>query len=435
VADDSAIVREGVRAMIAAERDLVVVGTASDYDTLVSGAEEAEPQVIVADIRMPPNFRQEGIDACHEIRKRHPGTGVVILSQYDDPDYAVNLLAEGAAGYGYLLKDRVAEGDQLARAIREVASGGSMLDPVIVTALIRPVKGGSSLTPEEEELVAMIAEGRPIKAIAAARRTTPAVTAEQVDRLWVHLAEQVSAGSESALRRLRRLHEAIVTREEQGEELSRLLPGGVAEWLAASGRRIGDSERVDVTVLMSDIRGYSGIAEHADPTRLAAQLNEHRAEMNRAVLAAGGTVMQYVGDAVMAAFGAPLPCPDHARHALEAAIAMQEAQAMLNERWARENRTPFPIGVGLSSGVVAAALLGSAERLEYTMVGDAVNLCQRLQQLAGEGQVVMSETTFDRLEERPAGIEALEETLVKGRDTPVKPYRFTATTVTTGVTR
>ena len=102
---------------------------------------------MVTDIRMPPNFQREGIDAAKEIRKRHPGTGVVILSQFDDPDYAVALLSEGSAGYAYLLKDRIAEGDQLARAIREVATGGSMLDPVIVAALINPVRRTGGLTP------------------------------------------------------------------------------------------------------------------------------------------------------------------------------------------------------------------------------------------------------------------------------------------------
>src|SRR5687767_13033529 len=93
VADDSVIIREGVRAMLAREPDLEVVGVADDYDTLVAGAEAAAPQVIVSDIRMPPAFQREGIEACQQIRKRHPGTGVVILSQYDDPDYAISLLA------------------------------------------------------------------------------------------------------------------------------------------------------------------------------------------------------------------------------------------------------------------------------------------------------------------------------------------------------
>ena len=117
---------------------------------------------------MPPNFHREGIEACKLIRKRHPGTGIVILSQYDDPDYAIALLSEGAAGYAYLLKDRIAEGDQLARAIREVASGGSMLDPAVVSALISPVRRTGGLDAEDDALLEMVAEGKPIKAIAAA---------------------------------------------------------------------------------------------------------------------------------------------------------------------------------------------------------------------------------------------------------------------------
>src|SRR5690242_8938113 len=86
LADDNVIIREGVKAMLAREHDLEIVGVAEDYDSLVSGADAAGAQVVVSDIRMPPNFQREGIDACKEIRKRHPGTGVVILSQYDDPD-------------------------------------------------------------------------------------------------------------------------------------------------------------------------------------------------------------------------------------------------------------------------------------------------------------------------------------------------------------
>ena len=140
LADDSVIIREGVRAMLKRDADVDVVGVAEDYDGLVAGAESLHPDVVVSDIRMPPNFQREGIDAAKEIRKRHPGTGIVILSQFDDPDYAVSLLSEGSAGYAYLLKDRIAEGDQLSRAIREVASGGSMLDPIIVAALINPVR-------------------------------------------------------------------------------------------------------------------------------------------------------------------------------------------------------------------------------------------------------------------------------------------------------
>ena len=118
LADDNLIVREGVKALLELEDDFDVVGQGADYDELVAGAESLQPQVVVTDIRMPPDFLREGIDGAKEIRKRNPGTGVVILSQFDDPDYAVSLLSEGAAGYAYLLKDRVGEGDQLAGRFR-----------------------------------------------------------------------------------------------------------------------------------------------------------------------------------------------------------------------------------------------------------------------------------------------------------------------------
>ncbi|MDQ3735452.1 MAG: response regulator, partial [Actinomycetota bacterium] len=304
LADDNLIVREGVRVLLEMEDDFEVLGTAADYDGLVAGAEATAPQVVVTDIRMPPSFSREGIDAAKEVRKRHPGTGIVILSQYDDPDYAVALLSEGAAGYAYLLKDRVAEGDQLARAVREVAAGGSMLDPKIVAALTQPVRR-SDLSAEEDQLLRHVAEGTPIKAIAVAGKTTPADVATAIERLFVRLAEGLSAGDQQCLTRLKTLQQAIINREEQGESLSRLLPDGIAAQLRAGGRAVGETERLDVTVLMSDIRGYSAIAERTDPSALAGQLNAHRASMNGAIHAEGGTVMQFVGDAVMAVFGAP----------------------------------------------------------------------------------------------------------------------------------
>jgi class 3 adenylate cyclase/ActR/RegA family two-component response regulator len=425
LADDNIIVREGVRAMLGGEHDIEVVGVAQDYDSLVAGASAAAPDVVVSDIRMPPAFQSEGIDACKELRKRHPGTGIVILSQFDDPDYAIALLGEGAAGYAYLLKDRVAEGDQLAGAVRAVATGGSVLDPSIVDAMIRPALRKTELSPADEELLAMLAAGKPIKAIAVARRTTPAAVNEDVERLFATLATSASAGAKGALRRLRMLHEAIVAREEQGETLSRLLPGGVAERLLASGRGLGEAESLTVTVLMSDIRGYSTICEGADPSTLAQQLNVHRREMNRVILAETGTVMQYVGDAVMAVFGAPEPIPDHADRALAASYAMHAAQRAVNEAWRADGLPAFEMGIGLSTGPVAAALLGSEERAEYTVVGDSVNLCQRLQQLAGNGQTVVSEVTWAALSAPPAGAELLPEQTVKGRQAPVHPYRLT----------
>jgi len=425
LADDNLIVREGVRALIGSAGDMEVVGVAGDYDGLVAGAEQAAPQVVVTDIRMPPTFQREGIEAAKQVRKRHPGTGIVVLSQYDEPDYAISLLSEGAAGYAYLLKDRVAEGDQLFRAIRAVTSGGSMLDPRIVEALVRPATQGTDLSPDEEALLQELAEGRPMKAIAATHGTTPADVDDAIQKLFLKLAQAASSGAAGALRRLKLLHQAIVDREEQGESLSRLLPTGIAEKLRREGRNIGGTETLTVTVLMSDIRGYSTIAEDADPTVLARQLNEHRAEMNRAILAQSGTVMQFVGDSVMAVFGAPIPEQDHAQRALAAAHAMHEAQTEVNSRWAGERLPAFHLGIGLSTGQVAAALLGSEERLEYSVVGDSVNLCQRLQQFARGGETVLSDATYRALD-GSVNADALPLAQVKGRHAPVQAYRIAA---------
>ncbi len=427
LADDNVIVREGVRALLAREPDLEIVGTAGDYDGLLGGAEAAAPQVLVTDIRMPPAFQREGIDAAKELRKRHPGTGVVVLSQYDDPEYAISLLADGAAGYAYLLKDSIAEGNQLARAVREVATGGSVLDPKIVEALVHPVAGEGGLTADEEALLQEVAEGRPIKAIAAAQHTTPAAVADAVEGLFLALSREASTGASGSLRRLRLLHQAIVDREEQGDSLSRLLPTGLAEKVRLEGRHIGETEELVVTVIMSDVRGYSGIAETTDPSALADQLNEHRAAMNNVILADGGTVMQFVGDAVMACFGAPVAEEDHADRALAAAVAMIDAQVALDKLWAERGLPAFGLGIGLSTGPVAAALLGSEERLEYTLVGDTVNLAQRLQDLARPaGCVVLSEATLSALRARPE-CESLGEQAIKGRQASVRAYRVDVT--------
>jgi class 3 adenylate cyclase len=244
-----------------------------------------------------------------------------------------------------------------------------------------------------------------------------------VEGLFLKLARQATSRTDGALRRLRLLHQAIVEREEREESLSRLLPAAVVEKLRCQGRRIGDSERLVVTVLLSDIRGFSTIAEDADPTRLVAQLSEHRAEMCTPIMAAGGTVMAFLGDAVMAVFGAPFPQPDHAARALATARAMHAVQDELNRRWLAAGLPPFPLGIGLSTGEVAAALLGSEERLEYTVIGDTVNLAQRLQQWAGPGQIVLSEPTWAALDTH---VEAdhLPPAQVKGRSAAVGAYRI-----------
>ena len=122
--EDNVLVREGVRALLDSYEDIEVVGVAEDAPSLLAAAAEHVPDVVVTDIKMPPNFQLEGIDCAHTIREKHPGTGVVVLSAHDDEAYAIALLGKGQSGLAYLLKDRIAQGDELVRAIREVAAGG-----------------------------------------------------------------------------------------------------------------------------------------------------------------------------------------------------------------------------------------------------------------------------------------------------------------------
>jgi class 3 adenylate cyclase len=132
--------------------------------------------------------------------------------------------------------------------------------------------------------------------------------------------------------------------------------------------------------------------------------------------------MQFVGDSVMAVFGAPEPQADHADRALCAAVAIQRAQVALNERWQSEGLPAFELGVGLSTGLVAAALIGSAERAEYSLVGDAVNLAQRLQQFASPRETVLSEATYAALSRAPQA-DRIGPAQVKGRKEPVTAFR------------
>ena len=247
--------------------------------------------------------------------------------------------ATAPPGYAYLLKDRVAEGDQLARAVREVATGGSVLDPKIVEALVQPVTDDGGLTADRGGAAA---RGRRGQADQGDRRVAAAPprprSTDAVEELFLKLSQGASAGTTGSLRRLRMLHQAIVDREEQGETLSRLLPGGLAEKVRREGRahrrdRGARGHRADVRHprLLGDRR--------ARATRRSSrrQLNEHRAEMNRAILDEGGTVMQFIGDAVMACFGAPVAAATTTPTApLAAALAMLEraarAQRAVGER-------------------------------------------------------------------------------------------------------
>jgi DNA-binding NarL/FixJ family response regulator len=168
IADDSVLLREGV-VRILAEAGFDVVGQAGDADELMLKVRSYSPDVAVVDIRMPPSHTDEGLRAAQEIREKHPGVGVLVLSQYIEPAYAMELLAESAEGVGYLLKDRVSDVNEFADAVRRVADGGSALDPAIVSQLVgRRRRDGplGELTPREREVLGLMAEGRSNQGIA-----------------------------------------------------------------------------------------------------------------------------------------------------------------------------------------------------------------------------------------------------------------------------
>jgi len=169
VADDSVLLREGLVRLLT-EAGLEVVGQAGDAEELMAAVGAERPDVAIVDIRMPPTHTDEGLRAAREVRVRYPTMGVLVLSQYVRPSYAIELLQDGAERVGYVLKDRVSDVGQLTESLRRVAEGGSVLDPSVVALLVgRPRRGQDpleELTEREREVLALMAEGRSNKAVA-----------------------------------------------------------------------------------------------------------------------------------------------------------------------------------------------------------------------------------------------------------------------------
>jgi DNA-binding NarL/FixJ family response regulator len=168
VADDTILLREGI-ARLLQESGFEVVGQAGNADELMLKVRSYKPDVAIVDIRMPPTQTDEGLRAAQEIREKHPATGVLVLSQYVESGYALELLQGSAEGVGYLLKDRVSDVKEFAAAVKRVADGGSALDPEVVSRLVGRRRGDdplSQLTPREREVLELMAEGRSNQAIA-----------------------------------------------------------------------------------------------------------------------------------------------------------------------------------------------------------------------------------------------------------------------------
>ena len=192
LAEDNVLLREGISRLVAANKDFELVGVASDLPQLLALAAEQEPDVVVTDIRMPPTGTDEGIQAASWLREHYPSTGVVVLSQYVAPKYAVALLEHGSAGRAYLLKERVGSVDELARAIRTVAGGGSVIDHMVVDELVKArsqehSSGMSLLTARESQILAEMAQGKSNSAIAGALYVTERAVEKHTNSIFAKL--------------------------------------------------------------------------------------------------------------------------------------------------------------------------------------------------------------------------------------------------------
>jgi DNA-binding NarL/FixJ family response regulator len=200
LADDHYLVREGTRRLLDTQDDLEVVASCGDLDELLAAVDAELPDVVVTDIRMPPTATDEGIRAAAILRETHPGIGVVVLSQFADPRYALPLLEQGTAGRAYLLKERVADVEQLAGAVRVVAAGGSVVDPKVVEALVTAnVRVEQSpladLTARERDVLGEMASGKNNAAIAE----TLFLTERSVEKVIHSIFLKLGLGFESSI--------------------------------------------------------------------------------------------------------------------------------------------------------------------------------------------------------------------------------------------
>ncbi|HMD83835.1 MAG TPA: adenylate/guanylate cyclase domain-containing protein [Terriglobia bacterium] len=219
-----------------------------------------------------------------------------------------------------------------------------------------------------------------------------------------------------------RSHEELARRVVERQALERFLSSNIVEKILANPSEIHlGGENQTVTILFSDIRGFTRMSEHMEPHAVVELLNEYFSEMTDIIFDSGGTLDKYLGDGIMAVYGAPIPKPDDALRATRTAMEMQRALAALNRDWESRGQQPLRIGVGVNTGPVTAGNIGSSKRMDYTVIGDAVNLASRLCANAPGGQILVSESTYLQLDGSiPA--QRLEPIRVKGKEEPVELY-------------
>ena len=205
LAEDDFLLRQGIRRVLEAAPDVVVVAECADGDELLAAVDADPPDVVVTDVRMPPSGADEGIRIANRLRTTHPGVGVVVLSQFVEPEYALALLEHGSQRRAYLLKERVSDRRRIARALRDVAAGGSAFDPKVVDALVstRSPSLLSPLSPREREVLAEVAQGKSNPAIADALGLSKSAVEKYITSIFAKLglagAQDVSQRVKAAL--------------------------------------------------------------------------------------------------------------------------------------------------------------------------------------------------------------------------------------------
>ena len=201
IADDHYLVREGTRRLLESSGDVEVLAAVENTEALLDAVDRLRPDAVITDIRMPPTHQMEGIEAAHEIRSKHPDVGIVVLSQYVNPLYAFELFHGGTAGLAYLLKDRIGEVEELLRALREVAAGGSVVDSKVVEGLLarrqepaRSLLG--TLTSRELEVLSEMAQGRSNAAISDSLYISPSAVEKHINAIFAKLTLSAEDGAQ-----------------------------------------------------------------------------------------------------------------------------------------------------------------------------------------------------------------------------------------------
>ncbi len=351
--------------------------------------------------------------------------GVVELAfEHVDADRVALLLTAGAEHELMPAGGRSRVGDAVPRVPQAIAQRAVAERAAVVTASAmedeRFQSGSVKLQQVRSALcVPLLAPGGDVLGVLYADTITRPVPFDDAEARALHAFAGLAA---VAIARARYAEEARRAREVRASFERFFAPSVAAQIAAAPEQTVLGGQRAEVAVLFGDIRGFTPLTEQAAPEEVAALLGDYFATMVDAVFEHHGTIDKFIGDGVMAVFGAPYPLPDAADRALATAQTMRAELAQRNARRTAAGQLPLEAGFGITFGEVFAGNIGSERRLEYTVVGDAVNLAARLCEMAGPGEILVDEELAARLTDR-AGLEQMPALSIRGRSATVRGWR------------